>query len=401
MSPELALQGGSPVRSELLPCGRQQIDEAEVEAVVRVLRSDYLTTGPVIEEFEDAFAKYVRAKFAVAVSSGTAALHAAVHSLDLQHSDEVIVPAMTFAATASCVVFEGAQPVFADVDPMTLLIDPEDVADRITPRTKAVIAVDYAGQPCDYDSLKSLAKRHNLTLIADACHSLGATYAQRPVGSLAEINTFSLHPVKHITTGEGGLITTNSRILADKMRRFRNHGIDQEYRKRAETNSWFYEITDLGYNYRLTDFQSALGISQLEKLDKGLQLRREIASRYDEALADLTGISPLKKESNNSHAYHLYVVQLDEDQLTCDRSEIFAALRAEGIGVNVHYIPVHLHPFYRRNYGTSEDLCPAAEKAYGRIISLPIFPSMSDQDINDVIAAVEKVIHAYQVSVDP
>jgi len=397
MSPDLALQGGSPVRSKLLPYGRQQIDEEEVASVIKVLRSEYLTTGPMIEAFEQAFANYVGAEFAVAVSSGTAALHAAVHSLDMQPSEEVIVPAMTFASTSNCVVFEGATPVFSDVDPTTLLIDPNKVEELINPRTRAIIAVDYAGQPCDYGVLTSLAEKNGLTLIADACHSLGARYESRKVGSLAELNTFSLHPVKHITTGEGGLVTTNNSELASKMRRFRNHGIDQDHRQRSETGSWFYEMIDLGYNYRLTDFQSALGLTQLGKLEKGLKIRRRIAREYDAAFADLTSIEPLLTHTNRTHSYHLYVVRLDPAQLACDRSEIFAALRAEGIGVNVHYIPVHLHPYYRTNFSTSAGLCPAAEEAYQRIISLPIFPSMSDTDVNDVIAAVKKVIGAYQI----
>ncbi len=397
MSPNLALQGGSPVRSQLLPYGRQKIDEEEIASVIQVLRSDYLTTGPMVEAFEQEFAKYVDADFAVAVSSGTAALHAAVHVLDLRSSDQIIVPAITFPATANCVVYEGATPVFADIDPETLLIDPDDVSAKINSRTRAIIALDYAGQPCDYTSLHELAHKHNLRLIADACHSLGAKYRQRVVGSLAELNAFSLHPVKHITTGEGGLVATNNRHLAHRMRRFRNHGIDRDHRRRSETGSWFYEMVDLGYNYRLTDFQSALGLSQLRKLEEGLERRRRIAREYDAAFEDLPGIRPLRTHSDRLHAFHLYVLRLDLPQLTCDRSEIFAALRAEGIGVNVHYIPVHLHPYYRENFGTGAGLCPMAEDAYQRILTLPIFPSMSDDDVMDVIEAVEKVIGAYQV----
>jgi perosamine synthetase len=397
MSLNLALQGGSPVRTELLPYGRQQIDDEEVESVIQVLRSDYLTTGPMIIEFEQAFASYVEAEFAVAVSSGTAALHAAVHSLGIQSSDEVIVPTMTFASTANCVVFEGATPVFADVDPASLLIDPRDAANKITENTRAIISVDYAGQPCDYSALSELAAANDLTLIADACHSLGAEYGQQKVGSLAALNAFSLHPVKHITTGEGGLITTNKSDLADRMRRFRNHGIDRDHWARNEDGVWFYEMIDLGFNYRLTDFQSALGISQLGKLNQGLRNRHKIAREYDQAFRDLPAVTPLGREPGRSHAYHLYVIQLDSKQLTCDRSEVFAALRAEGIGVNVHYIPVHLHPYYRDNFTTHPGLCPAAEDAYQRIISLPIFPSMSDEDVKDVIEAVHKVIEAYLI----
>jgi perosamine synthetase len=397
MSPELALQGGSPVRSDLLPYGRQYIDEDEVASVIEVLRSEYLTTGPVIDEFEAAFADYVGVTCAVAVSSGTAALHAAVHALGIQPSDEVIVPAMTFASTANCVVFEEAVPRFADVEPGTLLIDPKQITKLINRRTRAIIAVDYAGQPCDYAALERLSAEHNLTLIADACHSLGARYEESKVGSLAELNAFSLHPVKHITTGEGGLITTNNLKLAARMRRFRNHGIEQDHHNRSEAGSWFYEMVELGYNYRLTDFQSALGISQLSKLDQGLAERRKIAQEYDAEFADLPGLKTLRRKPSRSHAYHLYVVQLELAQLKCDRTEIFAALRAEGIGVNVHYIPVHLHPYYRVKFGTSEGQCPVAEEAYQRILSLPIFPAMSAEDVEDVIAAVKKVIGAYQI----
>ena len=398
MSPELALRGGSPIRSTLLPYGRQKIDQEEVDSVIRVLRSEWLTSGPMTEEFEQAFADFVGIEFAVAVSSGTAALHTAVHALDICAEEEVIVPAMTFAATANCVVFEDAKPVFVDVDPKTLLIDPHRVEEQISSRTRAIIAVDYAGQPCDYAALTKLADQHGLTLLADACHSMGARYKGRTVGSLAELSAFSLHPVKHITTGEGGLITTANPTLAEKMRRFRNHGIAQDHRQRAEAGSWFYEMTDLGYNYRLTDFQSALGISQLNKLRKWLEIRQRIAGEYDAAFADLPAITPLHTVQALSHAHHLYVVQLEPSRLKCDRKEIFAALRAEGIGVNVHYIPVHLHPYYRANFGTKAGMCPVAEAAYQRILSLPIFPSMSDRDVRDVVEAVKKVVSAYQDS---
>jgi len=396
MCPELALRGGSPIRSALLPYGRQEIGEEEVASVIRVLRSDWLTSGPKTEEFELAFANFVGIEFAVAVSSGTAALHTALNALDIHTEEEVIVPAMTFAATANCVAFEGATPVFVDVDPRTLLIDPQRVAERINSRTRAIIAVDYAGQPCDYAALTRLAEQYNLTLIADACHSMGALYRGQLVGSLAELSAFSLHPVKHITTGEGGLITTASPKLAEKMRRFRNHGIAQDHHQRAEAGSWFYEMTDLGYNYRLTDFQSALGISQLKKLNKWLEIRQKIAGEYDAAFADLSSITPLHTAPALSHAHHLYVVRLEPSRLACDRKELFAALRAEGIGVNVHYIPVHLHPYYRANFGTAEGMCPVAEEAYQQILSLPIFPSMSKHDVRDVIEAVKKVVGAYQ-----
>lgn len=391
----LALQDGSPVRTQVLPYGRQSIDEADIAAVVEVLQSDWLTTGPKIAEFEQAFAAFVGTAEAVAVSNGTAALHAAVAALGIGPGDEVIVTPMTFAASANCVVYQGGTPVFADVQPDTLLLDPEQVAAKITSRTRAIIAVDYAGQPCDYNALRDIAQQHNLAIIDDACHAIGGSDQRRPVGSLADLNTFSLHPVKHMTTGEGGVITTHDSELAQRMRVFRNHGITTDHRQRAEKGSWFYEMVDLGYNYRLTDIQCALGLSQLKKLPDWVDRRREIACQYDGALADLPAIQPLAVREGVKHAYHLYVIRLDLTQLRADRTEIFAALRAEGIGVNVHYIPVHLHPFYRERFQTGPGLCPVAEAAYHEILSLPMFPRMTDANITDVVNAFEKVLVFY------
>jgi perosamine synthetase len=376
----------------MIPYGRQSIDEDDIKAVLEVLRSDWLTTGPKVVEFEQAFADYVGAQETVAVCNGTAALHAAMYALKIGPGDEVIVPAMTFVSTANCVVFQGGTPVFSDVDPGTLLIDPASVEAHITPRTKAIIAVDFAGQPCDYDSLRALANRHSLTLVADACHSLGGSYKGFPVGSLAKLNTFSFHPVKHITTGEGGMITTDNPKLAKRMRVFRNHGITTDHRQREALGSWFYEMIDLGYNYRITDFQCALGLSQLNKLSSWVARRQEIARRYDAAFAELPALKPLVVRDDVSHAYHLYVIRLDTTELRTTRSEVFSSLRAEGIGVNVHYIPVHLHPFYRERFGTKPGLCPMAETVYEKLISLPIFPTMTHDDIEYVTAAVRKVI---------
>jgi perosamine synthetase len=396
---DLAIRGGRPVRDRLLSYGRQWIDDDDVAAVVAVLRSDMLTTGPRVAEFERAFAAAVGAREAVAVSNGTAALHAAVFALGLGPGHEVIVPPMTFAATANCVAFQGATPVFVDVAPDTLLIDPARVAEKITPRTRAIIAVDYTGQPCDYDGLAEIARPRRLALVADACHALGASDRGRPAGVLADLNVFSFHPVKHITTGEGGMVTTSDPQLAERMRRFRNHGITHDHRQREERQSWFYEIIELGYNYRLTDIQCALGLSQLHKLSGWIARRRHIAGRYNEAFADLPAVRPLSVRPGVGHAYHLYVVQLDPDRLTAGRDQVFAALRAEGIGVNVHYIPTHLHPYYRHHHGTGPGLCPVAEQAYERILSLPLFPRMTDADVDDVIAAVTKVTTAYSRSV--
>lgn len=395
MRDELAINGGRPVRDKILPYGRQCLDEDDVQAVVSVLRSDWLTTGPKVSAFEEAFAAFVGARDAVAVCNGTAALHAAMYAVGIGPGDEVIVPPMTFAATANCVVFQGSTPVFADVEPDTLLLDPGEVEAKITSRTKAIIAVDYAGQPCDYDAVRDIAERHGLTLVADACHALGATYKGRPAGSLADLSVFSFHPVKHITSGEGGMVTTDDPDLARRMRVFRNHGITTDHHQRAQKGSWFYEMVDLGHNYRLTDFQCALAMNQLRKLPEWVERRRAIARRYDAAFAGLDAVEPLAVRDNVSHAYHLYVVKINTARLGATRAEVFAALRAEGIGVNVHYIPVHLHPYYRERFGYRGGECPVAEDAYERLISLPMFHGMTDQDIEDVIRAVRKVVSSY------
>jgi perosamine synthetase len=374
----------------MLPYARQWVDEADVQAVIEVLRSEWLTTGPKVAEFEEAFSNFVGAREAVAVSSGTAALHAAMYAIGIGPSEEVIVPAMTFAASANCVVFQGGTPIFADVNPETLLLDPAQVEAKITPRTKAIIAVDYAGQACDYDALKAIVDRHSLILVADACHSLGGSYKGHPVGSLADLNAFSFHPVKHITTGEGGMITTDDPDLAQRMRVFRNHGISSDHRRRTEQGSWFYEMVGLGYNYRITDIQCALGLSQLKKLPKFLERRRQIAMRYDDAFSQIPEITPLAVRQDASHAYHLYVVKVDFEALGIDRSTLFQTLWKKGIGVNVHYIPVHLHPYYRQHFNTRKGDCPMAEAAYESILTLPAFPAMSGDDVDAVITALGK-----------
>jgi perosamine synthetase len=394
----LAINGGAPVRSRLLPYGHQRIDDCDVQAVIDALRSEWLTTGPKVREFEQAFARSVGAGEAVAVSSGTAALHAAMHALGVGPGDEVIVPALTFIASANCVVYQGATPVFADIDPETLLINPADAAAKMTARTKAIIAVDYAGQPCDYDALKTLAmSRRGIAVVADACHSLGASYKSGSVGTLADLNVFSLHPVKAMTTAEGGVVTTESFETAHRMRCFRNHGVTSDHFEREQQGSWLYEMSELGYNYRLNDLQCALGLSQLQRLSDWVARRRSIAARYDEAFCHLVGVGPLRVRPEIEHAYHLYVIRLERAFLSADRAQLFAALRAEGIGVNVHYLPVHLHPFYRERFGLGPGYCPNAEAAYEQILSLPLFPSMSDGDVEDVIEAVWKVINAYAV----
>ncbi len=371
-----------------LPYGRQSVDEADIAAVVEVLRSDWLTTGPNVTRFEEQLAQFVGSRQAIAVSSGTAALHCAMEALKIGPGDEVIVPTITFAASANCVLFQGARPILVDVDPATLCINPEAVKAAITPQTRAIVAVDFAGQPCDYDALDTICQQHQLELISDACHSLGASYRERSVGQLARMTAFSFHPVKAFTTGEGGVITTDDNDLAESMRSFRNHGIDTDHRQRQEAGNWHYQVTKLGFNYRLTDIQSALGMSQLQRFPNFLERRRAIAAEYDKAFASLAGIEPLGRQAHSEHAYHLYVVRLKKSELGIDRRAAFEQLRNLGLGVNVHYIPLHLHPFYQQRLGTKPGDCPFAEAAYEEILSLPIFPGMTTADVARVIKAI-------------
>jgi perosamine synthetase len=388
----LAFDGGSPVRKTLLPYGRQSIGEDDIQAVVDVLRSDWLTTGPKVGEFEEAFAARVGAKYAVSFSSGTAALHGAAFAAGLEPGDEAITTPLTFAATANCVLYQGATPVFADVSADTLNLDPEKVAARITARTRAILPVDYAGHPADLDAMLGLAARHGLVVIEDACHALGAEYRERRTGSIADMTVFSFHPVKHVATGEGGMVTTGRADCAEALRRFRNHGISSEARQRQAEGQWRYEMVLLGFNYRLTDIACALGLSQLKKLEANLLRRREIAARYAAAFSSLVGVTFPAVRAGVNPAWHLYPIRLNLEKLSANRAQVFRALRAENIGVNVHYIPVHCHPYYRDRFGYRGGEYRIAEDAYERLISLPMFHGMSDQDAEDVILAVEKVI---------
>ncbi|HZR56172.1 MAG TPA: UDP-4-amino-4,6-dideoxy-N-acetyl-beta-L-altrosamine transaminase [Terriglobales bacterium] len=391
----LAVDGGSPVRKTLLPYGRQSIEESDIEAVVEILRSDWLTTGPKISEFEEAVAEHVGAKYAVSFSSGTAALHGAAFAAGLENGDEAITSPLTFVATANCVLYQGAIPVLADVSPDTLNIDPEEIDKRITPRTKAILAVDYAGHPADLNSILQLTNRNGLIVIEDACHALGAEYQGRKVGGIAHMTIFSFHPVKHITTGEGGMVTTDDAAYAEKLRRFRNHGINSDARQRQNERQWHYEMVSLGFNYRLTDIACALGIQQLKRLEVNLARRRQIAAKYDAAFREIPSVLCPAVRSNVNPSWHLYPIRLQSEELFADREEVFRALRAENIGVNVHYIPVHLHPYYREQFGYKGGEFPVAESAYERLISLPMFHAMSDDDVEDVIRAVIKVMAAF------
>jgi UDP-4-amino-4,6-dideoxy-N-acetyl-beta-L-altrosamine transaminase len=394
--PELAVDGGAPVRAKMLPYGHQWIDDQDIAAVVDALRSDWLTTGPRVAEFEAAFADRVGANYAIAVSSGTAALHAAVYAAGIEPGDEVIVPPMSFVASANCVRYVDGNVVFVDVRRDTLNLDPAQVESAINNRTRAMVTVDYAGQPSDLNELNQIAQKHNLIVIEDGCHALGATYCGRKVGTLAHLTTFSLHPVKHITTGEGGIVTTDDPEMASRLRSFRTHGITSDARQRETTGSWYYEMVNLGYNYRLTDFQCALGLSQLGKLSAWLKRRHEIAAIYSAAFSALPEIELPAVLPDRESAWHLYVLRLNLEQLQVGRAEVFRVLRAENIGVNVHYIPIPWHPYYQKR-GYTKGQWPVAEAAYERLISLPIFPAMSDQDAEDVIDAVNKVVRHYAI----
>lgn len=395
----LAIDGGKPVRNSMLPYAHQVIDDTDIAAVTAALRSDWLTTGPRVPEFEMELARRTGARHAVAFSSGTAALHGAVAAAGLAPGDEAVTSPMTFVATANAVLYAGATPRFADVEPGSLLIDPAEVRNAVTGRTRAIIPVDYAGQPADYSALREVADqgaRQPLTIIADASHSLGATLDGRAVGTLADLTVLSLHPAKLLTTGEGGAVLTDRDDLAEQLRRFRNHGIESE---RSSRRDWKYDMVDLGFNYRLTDIGAALGTAQLARIDYWIARRRELAARYFDQLLgheflDMPQVSP-----RTNPAWHFMFVQLRLERLLVDRGVVFHALRAEGIGVNVHYIPVHRHSYYAERYpGIS---LPVAENAYERLLTLPLHAGMSDGDLDDVVVALDKVTRAFRARSTP
>lgn len=374
---------------KMIPYGRQTIEEDDIQAVVDVLRSDYLTTGPKIAEFEKMVADYVGAKYAVAISNGTSALHAACFAAGIQPGDEVITTPLTFAASSNCVLYCGGTPVFADVDPKTYNIDPEDIRRKITDKTKAIIAVHLAGQPCDMDEIHKIAKEHDLIVIEDGAHALGSVYKGKKVGTLSDMTTFSFHPVKPITTGEGGMIVTDNEEFYQKMMLFRSHGITRDENLMTRNDGpWFCQQLDLGYNYRITDIQCALGCSQMKKLDRFLALRKEIVARYNEAFADCENIVTPYQLPETESGWHLYIVQVKN----CDRRKVFEALREHGIAVNVHYIPVYLHPYYQE-HGYKDVHCRNAEEVYSHIISLPLYPTLTEEQQQYVIETLKHVIN--------
>lgn len=374
---------------KMIPYGRQTIEEDDIQAVVDVLRSDYLTTGPKIAEFEKMVADYVGAKYAVAISNGTSALHAACFAAGIQPGDEVITTPLTFAASSNCVLYCGGTPVFADVDLKTYNINPEDIRRKITDKTKAIIAVHLAGQPCDMDEIHKIAKEHDLLVIEDGAHALGSVYKGKKVGTLSDMTTFSFHPVKPITTGEGGMIVTDNEEFYQKMMLFRSHGITRDENLMTRNDgSWFYQQLDLGYNYRITDIQCALGCSQMKKLDRFLARRKEIVARYNEAFADCENIIIPYQLPETESGWHLYIVQVKN----CDRKKVFEALREQGIAVNVHYIPVYTHPYYQE-HGYKDIHCRNAEEIILHIISLPLYPTLMVEEQEYVIETLKHIIN--------
>ena len=394
---KLAILGGTPVRSEKIYYGRQCVDEEDIQAVARVLRGPYITCGPMVEEAERRLAACTGAAHAVLCSNGTAALHCACLAAGVGPGDEVITTPMTFAASANCAVYCGAKPVFADIDPETYNIDPESIRERITPRTKAVVAVDFTGQAVRNREIRALCDEFGLVFIEDAAHAIGTRYDGAPVGSLADMTCFSFHPVKTITCGEGGAITTNREAYYQKLVLAHTHGIthDESLMEDApHEGPWYYEQVSMGFNYRLTDFQAALLVSQLGKLEAFKERRHEIVEKYDKAFRDVPGIIVQKEIPESDTCRHLYIIRLDLDALTCTRRQFFDAMSAENVQCQIHYVPVYWFPFYRR-MGYSKGLCPVAEEVYKGIMSIPLYPMLTDADTDDVIHAVKKIAAYY------
>lgn len=391
-----AIEGGKPVRETPIYYGHQYIDEADIQAVVDVMKSDYLTCGPKIGELEQKLCALTGAKYAVVCANGTAALHMAALAAGVKAGDEVITTPITFAASANCALYCGARPVFADIDPGTYNIDPEKVEAAITPATKAVVAVDYTGQSVALDPLREICKKHGLLLIEDGAHVIGTKYKGQPNGSLSDMTTFSFHPVKTVTGGEGGAVLTNDDTLYKKLLLYRAHGItrDESLMEHEPDGSWYYEQIALGYNYRMTDMQAALIISQLDKLPMFSSRRKEIVKRYDEAFSGMPELFVQREIPESDTTRHLYILRIVPERLRIDRKQFFEALAAENVCCNVHYIPTYYFPCYEK-LGYKRGLCPNAEKLYEEIISLPLYYAMSDEDVESVIRAVKKIAAFY------
>lgn len=394
----LAIEGGMPVREEKLYYGRQWINEEDKNAVLETLSSDFITCGPRVKEAEKAIAEYTGAKYAVAVANGTAALHCACIAAGIGAGDEVITTPLTFAASANCALYCGAKPVFADVDSDTYNIEPANIEKCITKKTRAVVAVDFTGQAVKINEIRKICDKYGLVFIEDAAHAIGTSYNGKQIGSLADMTCFSFHPVKTVTSGEGGAVTTNSEELYKKLILAHTHGITHDEELMEEDiheGPWYYEQISLGYNYRMTDFQAALLLSQLKQLEFFKERRKEIVKQYDEALKNIPGIILQKEIPESDTCRHLYIIRLDSDRLACTRRQFFDAMSSENVQCQVHYIPVYWFPYYQK-LGYQNGICPAAEKIYKGIMSIPLYPKMTDQDVDDVIHAVKKVAENYR-----
>ncbi len=394
---KLAIFGGTPVRETKIFYGRQCIEQDDVDAVVETLKGDLITCGPKVEALEEKLCEVTGAKYAVVVANGTAALHLAALAAGFGEGDEVIVSAITFAASSNCVLYCGAKPVFADIRPDTYNVDPEAVRRLITPRTKGIVAVDFTGQAVEHDELRALCEEHGLTLIEDAAHAIGTKYKGRPVGSIADLTCFSFHPVKTVTGGEGGAVTTNDEGLYRRLMRVRTHGITRNREEMVHPTDalWYNEQVELGYNYRMTDFQAALLLSQLNKLPRFSARRKEIVRRYDEAFSQMPELFVQREIPESDTTRHLYVLRLNPERLTCDRRQFFDALYAENTCPQVHYLPVYWHSYYEK-LGYGKGLCPNAERYYEKVMSIPLYYGMTDEDVEDVVRAVKKVVAHYR-----
>lgn len=392
------IAGGKPVRDTKLYYGHQYIDDADINAVVEVLKSDYLTCGPKITELEHKLCQLTGARYAYAISNGTAALHVACQAIGLKEGDELITTPITFAASSNCALYCGATPVFADIDDKTYNIDPRSIRDKITERTKAIVAVDYTGQAVALKELRAICDEYNLVLIEDGAHSIGTKYDGQMVGSIADITTFSFHPVKTVTGGEGGAVLTNNEQYAKRIALYRSHGITREadLLEHESHGPWYYEQIGLGMNYRMTDIQAALVISQLDKLPMFTKRRQDIVNMYNEAFSKLDGVIVQQEIKESETTRHLYILRLDLSKLKCTRKEFFEAMGAENICCNVHYIPVYYFPYYEK-MGYKKGICPKAEALYESMMSLPLYYSLTDADVLDVITAVRKLVAYYQL----
>lgn len=392
-----AIEGGTPIREGVLPYGTQSIDEKEINEVVDTLKSDWITTGPKMRLFEKEFRNFIGSKYAVAVNSGTAALHVSTSSININPGDEVITTPLTFVASANSIIYRGGTPMFADIKEDTYNIDPKEIEKKVTEKTKAIIPVHFAGQPCDMDEILEIAEKNDLYVIEDAAHAIDSEYKNRKIGNISDLTIFSFHPVKNITTAEGGMVTTNNDEFYEKLLMYRTHGISKDAVKRfGKSGGFYYDMQYLGYRYNLSELHAALGIHQLHKLESFQKRRREIVRIYNREFMDFEEIVIPFTKKNIKHSWHLYVIQLNLEKLRVDRNKIFEAMRGENIGVNVHYIPVHYHSYYKNNYELKKGSLPKVENLFPKLLTLPLFHEMSDEDVYDVINALEKVINYYK-----